>query len=316
MCGICGIIHPDQAPVERASLEAMNAAIVHRGPDSDGFYYHPGVGLAMRRLAIIDLHTGDQPIPNEDETIWVIQNGEIYNFPQLRANLEKRGHIFRTNTDTECIVHLYEEYGPNCVNHLRGMFAFAIWDTRKHQLLMARDRLGQKPLYYTIQNETLYFSSELPSLLEGLPTRPDIHFPSIDLYLSLQYIPDPLTPYEGIYKLPAAHTLTFDRSTCDVQRYWQLSYQSKWEASEDELADELRQRMTEAVRMRMISDVPLGAHLSGGIDSSIIVALMAEASHQPVKTFSVGFEESAFSELEYARAVADQYATDHHEFIL
>jgi asparagine synthase (glutamine-hydrolysing) len=296
----------------------MNAAIRHRGPDSDGFYFAPGVGLGMRRLAIIDLQTGDQPIPNEDETAWVIQNGEIYNFHELRTKLERRGHHFRTRSDTECIVHLYEEYGQDCIQHMRGMFAFAVWDTRKNQLLLARDRLGQKPLYYTVQNEALYFSSELPSLLTGLPERPSLHLPAIDLYLSLQYIPEPLTPYEDVYKLPAAHTLTYDvrSATCDVERYWQLSYEPKWEASQDELADELRRRLTEAVRMRMISDVPLGAHLSGGIDSSVIVALMSELSTQPVKTFSVGFEESSFSELRYARSVAERYATDHHEFIL
>jgi len=319
MCGICGIIHDQPRPVDKSALEGMNAAISHRGPDSDGFYIRPGVGLAMRRLAIIDLQTGDQPISNEDESIWVVQNGEVYNFPELRDDLEKRGHTFRTNTDTECIVHLYEEFGDDCVQHLRGMFVFALWDAKAERLLIARDRMGQKPLYYSTQNGRLYFSSELTSLLVALPHKPEIHLPSIDFYLSLQYIPEPLTPYGGVFKLPAAHKLTFERSKVEclnVQRYWQLNYEPKWTAPEAELIEELRTRLREAVVMRMISDVPLGAHLSGGIDSSIIVALMAQASSQPVKTFSVGFEEASFSELPYAQSVAERYATDHHEFTL
>ena len=316
MCGICGIIHNQPYPVDKSALEGMNAVLSHRGPDSDGFYVRPGVGLAMRRLAIIDLQTGDQPISNEDESIWVVQNGEIYNFPELRADLEKRGHTFRTNTDTECIVHLYEEYGDDCVQHMRGMFVFALWDAKAERLLIARDRMGQKPLYYSTQNGRLYFSSELTSLLVALPRKPEIHLPSIDYFLSLQYIPEPLTPYENVFKLPAAHSLTFERGMINVERYWRLSYEPKWDQSEGELAKELRERLRDAVVMRMISDVPLGAHLSGGIDSSIIVALMAQAISQPVKTFSVGFEESSFSELPYARAVAERYATDHHEFTL
>lgn len=326
MCGICGITHPNNQPVNRDTLAAMNAAIFHRGPDGDGFFYAPGVGLAMRRLAIIDLNTGDQPIPNEDESVWIVFNGEIFNFPALRADLEKRGHRFRTQTDTECIVHLYEEYGDDCVQHLRGQFAFAIWDKNRQRLFIARDRLGQKPLYYSYQNGSLYFSSELTSLLEALPQRPKIHLPAIDLYLGLQYIPEPLTPYENIFKLPAAHILTVENKrlkvenlnlpTFNLQPYWQLEYEPKWELSEAELIAQLRGLLKDAVEMRMISDVPLGAHLSGGIDSSVIVALMAQASSQPVKTFSVGFEESAFSELPYARAVAERYATEHYEFTL
>jgi len=316
MCGICGIILDKPHPVDKSTLEGMNAAIAHRGPDSDGFYFRPGVGLAMRRLAIIDLETGDQPIPNEDQTIWVVQNGEIYNFPELRAELEKRGHTFRTNTDTECIVHLYEEFGEDCVQHMRGMFVFALWDEKAQRLLIARDRMGQKPLYYSFQHGKLFFSSELNSLLIALPQKPEIHLPSIDLYLGLQYIPEPLTPYDGIYKLPAAHKLTFDREMLTVEPYWRLSYEPKWTATEAELEEHLQNRLREAVVMRMISDVPLGAHLSGGIDSSIIVSIMAQASSQPVKTFSVGFEEASFSELPYARTVAERYGTDHQEFTL
>ncbi len=330
MCGICGILSPDKRPVDRELLQAMNAAIVHRGPDGEGFYTAPGVGLAMRRLAVIDLDTGDQPIANEDETVWIVFNGEIFNFPALRADLEARGHRFRTRTDTECIVHLYEEYGDDCVHHLRGQFAFALWDARRERLLLARDRMGQKPLYYTQQDGVLYFSSELSSLLEALPQHPSIHLPVIDLYLGLQYIPEPLTPYEGVYKLPAAHLLTVDRGPQTAgdrrwsvvrrppspKRYWHLDYRPKHAAPEEELIPELRRRLRSAVEMRMISDVPLGAHLSGGIDSSVIVALMAQASNRPVKTFSVGFEETAFSELPYARTVAERYATEHYEFTL
>ncbi len=316
MCGICGIARADQAPIERQRLERMNATIQHRGPDGDGFYVNAGVGIAMRRLAIIDVAGGDQPIPNEDENLWIVYNGEIYNFPALHSELQARGHKFRTKTDTECVLHLYEEHGLDCVDHLRGMFAFALWDQNAQRLLIARDRLGQKPLYYSVQDGVLYFASELNALLAGLPQCPDIHLPAIDLYLSLQYIPEPLTPYEGIYKLPPAHRLVWQNGGVHTERYWELQYGPKHSDSEADLIVELRARLAKAVHMRMISEVPLGAHLSGGIDSSIIVALMAEASSTPVKTFSVGFEETSFSEIPYARAVAERYATEHHEFTL
>jgi asparagine synthase (glutamine-hydrolysing) len=294
----------------------MNAANQHRGPDGDGFHYAPGVGLAMRRLAVIDLNTGDQPIPNEDQSVWIVFNGEIYNFPELRAKLEKKGHRFRTLTDTECIVHLYEDCGDDCIHHLRGQFAFALWDQQKERLLIARDRFGQKPLYYTLKNGRLLFSSELSSLLEGFPSPAEINLSAIDLYLSLQYIPEPLTPYEGVNKLPAAHKLIYESGKIAIEPYWELRYEPKNQAPEKDLIAELQELLSDAVRMRMISDVPLGAHLSGGIDSSIVVALMAEASEQPVKTFSVGFEETAFSELPYARIVAERFGTDHREFTL
>ena len=316
MCGICDQVHADHSPIEQNILEKMNGMLSHRGPDGDGFYNRPGVGLAMRRLAIIDVAGGDQPIANEDETLWIVYNGESYNFPALRARLEKRGHRFRTHTDTECVLHLYEEYGVDCVTHLRGQVAFALWDEKERRLLLARDRLGQKPLYYTLRDGSLYFGSELSSICAALPNRPDIHLPAIDLYLSLQYIPEPLTPYEGIFKLPAAHRLIWQDGDVHIEPYWDLDYGPKLEGTEEDLAEELRERTRQAVEMRLISEVPLGAHLSGGIDSSIVVALMAEASQGPVKTFSVGFEETAFSELPYARAVAERYATDHHEFTL
>jgi asparagine synthase (glutamine-hydrolysing) len=316
MCGICGISYPDHQAPEQAAVEAMARAIVHRGPDSDGFHVEPGVGLGVRRLAIIDVKGGDQPIPNEDECLWIVFNGESHNFPDLYTELLKRGHEFRTRSDTECILHLYEEYGDDCVKHLRGQAAFALWDRRKRKLLLARDRMGKKPLYYTIQNGTLYFASELSALFAALPQKPEIHLEAIDLYLSLQYIPDPLTAYQGVYKLPPAHRLIWQHGDARIERYWDFAYQPKHTASEEDLIEELRALLKESVKMRLISEVPLGAHLSGGLDSSIIVALMAELSNAPVKTFSVGFEEEAFSELDYARAVAERYSTDHHEFIL
>jgi asparagine synthase (glutamine-hydrolysing) len=314
MCGICGQVHERGRPVERAVLERMNDLIRHRGPDSDGFYLDGNAGLAARRLAIIDLVSGDQPIPNEDETIWVVLNGEIFNFPDLRPDLEARGHKFRSHSDTECIVHLYEEHGPACVEHLRGMFAIALWDAAAQRLLLARDRLGKKPLYYRQDGSTLTFSSELPSLLAGLSSRPALDLGAIDLYLAMQYIPEPWTPFEGVFKLPAAHCMTWQAGRATIERYWQLNYEPKLVGRPEALQAELRERVREAVRLRLISDVPLGAHLSGGIDSSIVVSQMAELSSQPVKTFSIGFEEQGFSELEFARAVADRYATDHHEF--
>lgn len=316
MCGICGISHSDHQVPEQATVEAMTKAIVHRGPDSDGFHTEPGIGLGVRRLAIIDVKGGDQPIPNEDESLWIVFNGESHNFPDLYADLIKRGHEFRTHSDTECILHLYEEYGDDCVNHLRGQAAFALWDRKHRKLLLARDRMGKKPIYYTVQNGTLYFASELSALFAALPGKPQVNLEAIDLYLSLQYIPDPLTAYQGVYKLPPANRLVWQAGVAKIERYWDFTYQPKHTASEEELIEQLRVLLKEAVKMRLISEVPLGAHLSGGIDSSIIVALMAELSNAPVKTFSVGFEEEAFSELKYARAVAQRYSTDHHEFIL
>jgi asparagine synthase (glutamine-hydrolysing) len=316
MCGICGISSSDERVPDGVTLERMTRAMAHRGPDNDGFHVEPGIGLGMRRLAIIDVAGGDQPIANEDDSLWVIFNGESHNFHDLFADLQRRGHTFRTRSDTECILHLYEEYGDDCVLHLRGQAALALWDGRQKRLLLARDRLGKKPLYYTIQDGMLYFASELTALLAGLPRKPAIHLEAIDLYLSLQYIPDPLTVYQGVFKLPPAHRLVWQGGEAKTERYWDFSYQPKHTASEEDLIGELRALLKDAVRMRLLSEVPLGAHLSGGLDSSIIVALMAELSEVPVKTFSVGFEEEAFSELEYARAVARRYATDHHEFIL
>lgn len=316
MCGICGIAPSDGRTPERALLERMNACLAHRGPDSDGFHIAPGVGLAMRRLAIIDVNGGDQPITNEDGSLWIIFNGECYNYPDMRRELEARGHRFQTATDTECILHYYEDEGEECVKRLRGMFAFALWDEKNRRLMLVRDRLGKKPMYYTVQNGTLYFGSEMSALLTALPQKPEVDLEALDLYLSLQYVPDPLTIYRGVFKLPAAHILTWEGGQLRTQRYWDYSYLPKWTASENELLEELRLRLTETVKMRLLSERPLGAHLSGGIDSSIIVAVMAGLMGQPVKTFSAGFEEQHYNELPYARAVAERYGTDHHEFTL
>ena len=317
MCGICGQLNDDPGrPADRALLERMNTAMRHRGPDSDGYHLAENAGLAMRRLAIIDLQTGEQPIANEDHTVWVVLNGEIYNFPELRADLESRGHIFRTHTDTEVIVHLYEEEGADCVKRLRGMFAFAVWDSRRRQLVLARDRLGKKPLYYCEHDGAFLFASELKCLLEvpGLPR--DINLAAIHHYLSLQYIPDPMTVLSSVHRLAPAHVLVRKEAGSSVKCYWDFSYEPKLTGSEGDLAAELRDRLREAVKMRLISDVPLGAHLSGGIDSTIVTALMAEMSSGPVKTFSIGFEEEPFSELPHARAVAQRYSTEHHEFVV
>lgn len=316
MCGICGIVDGCGRHVDPAVLRSLNNAIAHRGPDGDGFFEQPGVGLAMRRLAIIDVAGGDQPIFNEDKSLAIVYNGECYNYQELRDKLDKRGHQFRTNSDTECIIHLYEDHGPDCVQHLRGMFAFAIWDTPRQRLFIARDRLGKKPIFYSVVAGQLYFASELHALLTQLPETPQIDLGAIDQYLSLQYIPEPFTAYQNVFKLPAAHYLIWEKNELKIERYWNLNYEPKHTGSEGELIEELRTIAADAVRMRLISEVPLGAHLSGGIDSSIVVALMAQASSGPVKTFSAGFEETSFSELPYARAVAQRYGTEHHEFTL
>lgn len=316
MCGICGIAYADQRPGDRERLQAMSDAIRHRGPDSEGTHVAEGIGLAMRRLAVIDVSGGDQPISNEDESLWIILNGEIYNYAEMRQQLEGRGHRFKTKSDTECILHYYEDEGDACVQRLRGMFAFALWDGNRRRLLLARDRLGKKPIHYTVQNGQLIFCSELAGLLKAMPGRPEIDLESIDRYLSLQYIPEPRTAYRGVFKIPAGHVLVWEGGQASISRYWDYCYEPKIEGSEQDLCAELRERLREAVRIRLISEVPLGAHLSGGLDSSIVVSLMAELSDAPVKTFSVGFEEQGYSELPYARAVARRYGTDHHEFML
>jgi asparagine synthase (glutamine-hydrolysing) len=294
----------------------MNQVIRHRGPDSAGRYVNGNVAMAMRRLAVIDLVTGDQPLSNEGGDVWVVCNGEIYNHADLRSQLESKGHVFRTRSDVETIVHLYEEWGRGCVDHLRGMFAFALWDAERRRLLLARDRLGQKPLYYAEHDGALIFGSELKCILQypGLPR--DVDLEAIHHYLTLQYVPDPWTAFVGIRKLPPAHCLIWRDGRSQIERYWDLTYEPKWRWSEGEARERVRESVAEAVRIRLMSDVPLGAHLSGGVDSCIVVGLMAGMMGEPVKTFSIGFDEGGFSELPYARQAAHAFNTEHREFIL
>jgi asparagine synthase (glutamine-hydrolysing) len=317
MCGIAGIVqtHPDGA-VDTATIHRMCEAIVHRGPDDEGIFVKAGVGLGMRRLSIIDLAGGHQPVFNEDKTISIVFNGEIYNFPELRSELLARGHLFSTHSDTEVIVHLYEDFGSECVQKLRGMFAFAIYDERAGRLLLARDRLGKKPLHYAMQSGTLLFASEMRSILAVRPELAKLDRPALLQYMYFGYIPDPATAFDPIRKLPPGHLLEFEKGKVRVRQYWDFPQYGTYEpASEEGLLEELEFRLAEAVRIRLIADVPLGAMLSGGVDSSTIVALMARATSQPVKTFSVGFKHADFDEAPYARLVAQKFGTEHHELV-
>jgi asparagine synthase (glutamine-hydrolysing) len=294
----------------------MNQRILHRGPDSDGLRVTAVAGLAMRRLAIIDVAGGDQPMTNEDGTIHLVFNGEIYNFRELRDQLARYGHCFATHSDTEVIVHGYEQWGDDVLLRLQGMFAFALWDARRERLLLARDRMGEKPLYWHHSAKGLLWASEAKALLAAPWVERRVNPLAFHHYLTLQYTPDPLTIYEGIYQLPAAHKLVVEREEAPhVSRWWQLEFEPKWELSDVEAIAQARDLLGRAVERQLVSEVPLGAFLSGGIDSSIIVALMAEHMAEPVKTFSIGFEERHFSETHYARQVAERYNTDHHEFI-
>jgi asparagine synthase (glutamine-hydrolysing) len=318
MCGIAGIVDTEPgARVDEASVHRMCQTIVHRGPDDEGIYVQGGVGLGMRRLSIIDLSGGHQPVHNEDKTIWIVFNGEIYNFPELRAELEKRGHRFYTNTDTEVIVHLYEDLGSECVQKLRGMFAFAIYDERRRSLLLARDRLGKKPLHYSFTDGRLLFGSEIKTIFAVAPELKEVKQEAVLQYFTFGYIPDPNTAFLRIHKLPPGHLLEFSGDKVSVRQYWDLpAYGTQKPRSEEECLEEMEQRLAEAVRIRLISDVPLGALLSGGTDSSIVVALMARVSAKPVKTFSIGFRSQDFNEADYARIVAKRFATEHHELVL
>ena len=318
MCGITGWAHldsrtppPDGA---RELLHSMCERMVHRGPDSEGLLVSTGVALGMRRLAIIDLITGEQPAFNEDQTVAVILNGEIYNYRELRKELEARGHSFRSASDTEVLPHLYEEFGKEMVQHLNGMFAFALWDAKRRRLYIARDRFGEKPLYWGVFERTLLFASEPKVLLSHPQVHPALNLQALRQYLSFDYVPAPHSIYEGISKLPAAHSLTLEDGRLDIERYWQLSYRKKDPVpTEEQAAQELRDLLFDSVRMRLVSDVPLGVLLSGGIDSSTVAALAVRASSDPVKTFSISFAESSFDESSYARGVAKFLGTDHHE---
>jgi asparagine synthase (glutamine-hydrolysing) len=318
MCGIAGIVASEPgARQDPETVRQMCDAIVHRGPDDQGFYVHDGVALGIRRLSIIDLSGGHQPIHNEDQTVWVVFNGEIYNFPELRLELESRGHRFYTRTDTEVIVHLYEEFGADCVSRLRGMFAIAMWDERRASLLLARDRLGKKPLHYALEKGHLFFGSEIKSLLAVAPGLAEVDRQALLSYFQFGYIPDPLTAFRSVRKLPPGHLLEFQAGQIRIRSYWEIPNYATFDfGSEHECLDELERRLDEAVRIRLLSDVPLGALLSGGVDSSTIVALMSRANAGPVKTFSIGFSNQDFSETAHARAVAERFGTNHHELIV
>ena len=303
--------------VDAADVHRMCQSIVHRGPDDEGIYARGPVGLGMRRLSIIDLSGGHQPIHNEDKTIWLVYNGEIYNFHELRRGLVERGHTFYTHSDTEVIIHLYEEMGADCVKKLRGMFGLALYDERKQSLLLARDRLGKKPMHYALQNGRLLFGSEIKTILAVAPELASVDPEGLLQYFYFGYIPDPYTAFKPIHKLPPGHLLEYANGKISVRQYWDVpEYGTHPAMTEEECLEELEKRLEEAVRIRLISDVPLGALLSGGVDSSIIVALMARVSSGPVKTFSIGFQAEAFNEAEYARLVAEKFGTDHHELIL
>ncbi|MBV9169811.1 MAG: asparagine synthase (glutamine-hydrolyzing) [Chloroflexi bacterium] len=322
MCGICGVYnYADGAPVDADVLADMLDVIVHRGPDDAGVHVDQGVGIGVRRLSIIDLAGGRQPMFNEDGRIVLAFNGEIYNYRGLTRSLRERGHTFATACDAEAVVHLYEDWGEDCAQHLRGMFGFAVWDERRRRLFLARDRLGIKPVYYRVSGGRLLFASEIKSILQhpDVCIRPNLE--ALSHFLSLKYIPAPLTLFDGIHALPPGFTLVCDRDGVSVRPYWDLSFaqHEPEHRSEAQYAEQLEVLLETSVREHLMSDVPFGAFLSGGVDSSTIVALMSEHLAKPVKTFSVGFEgggAEAYSELPYARLVAQQYHTEHHEVLI
>jgi len=339
MCGICGIVDLHSQDVGRDTLSQMCSLMAHRGRDDSGIVMMRGqryveikpstqspsesgfeVGLGHRRLSIIDLSDiAHQPMSNEDETIWIVFNGEIYNFQEIKYPLEKKGHLFKSRSDTEVILHAYEEWGVECLDHFRGMFAFAIWDSKQRQLFVARDRLGKKPLVYLHQSGRFAFASEIKALLQIPGFERKVNGTAIHHYLTYQYVPSPDTIFEGVKKLPPAHYLLYDRNdNIRIERYWKLNFNQSFQAYSDiqELEDRVRAELEESVKLRLISDVPLGAFLSGGVDSSLIVGMMAKMSRKPVKTFSIGFEEKDFDELSYARLVSNHFSTEHHEFIV
>jgi asparagine synthase (glutamine-hydrolysing) len=317
MCGIAGMIGREGEAVTAEQVRRMTDTIVHRGPDDEGIFAQRNVGLGMRRLSIIDLSGGHQPIYNEDRTVTVVFNGEIYNFPDLRKDLESRGHQFYTHSDTEVIVHLYEEMGADCITQLRGMFAIALYDAKQNSVLLARDRLGKKPLYYAVREGRLYFGSEIKAMLAVAPELASVDPEGVLQFFYFGYIPDPQSAFREIRKLPPGHLAEYKDGQIQVREYWDVpAYGVNDPGSDEACLDEMERRLAEAVRIRLISDVPLGALLSGGVDSSIVVALMARESSGPVKTFSIGFRKADFNETEYASLVAKRFGTDHHRLIV
>jgi len=317
VCGIAGRVNfRSGAPVDPHLVEQMCDLLAHRGPDGAGIEVRGPVGLGHRRLSIIDLSAAGRQPMSDGRGLSITFNGEIYNFLELRTELQQRGHAFRSNTDTEVILAAYREFGVDCLARLRGMFAFALWDEVDQTLFIARDRLGKKPLHYLLDAHGIAFASEPKAFLADREFVPRPNPVAISHYLSYQFVPSPLSAFEGVEKLPPAHYLLVRNGQVSIERYWTLSYEPKRRLSESDACEELLARLKEAVRVRLISDVPLGAFLSGGVDSSVVVALMAELSPGAVKTFSIGFDEDEYNELPYARAVATRYATDHHEFIV
>jgi asparagine synthase (glutamine-hydrolysing) len=317
MCGVCGIVRSDGAgPDDERLVEMMCDELRHRGPDDHGMFAAPGVVLGHRRLSIIDLDTGAQPMSINDGALTIVFNGEIYNYRELRDQLAARGRVFRTKSDTEVILHLYDELGVDCLQHLRGMFAFAIWDAPRRRLFAARDRLGKKPLFYHCSGDRFVFASELAALLHdrGVPRK--VSLTALHDFLTFQYVPQGECIFEGVEKLQPAHYLLFEGGRVTTQRYWRVPFQPEKWPNEQELCAAIRETLTEATRLRLVSDVPLGAFLSGGIDSSIVVGLMSRLMGEPVKTFSIGFPDPRYDELGYARIVAKHFRTEHHEFVV
>jgi asparagine synthase (glutamine-hydrolysing) len=316
MCGISGIITRELNRIEPTILQQMCQTLTHRGPDDEGYYIDAGIGLAMRRLSVIDLTTGQQPISNETGSVWLIFNGEIYNYCQLRADLLQRGHVFETKSDSEVIVHAYETYGDRFLDYLNGMFAIAIWDTDRHRLLLARDRLGIKPLYYWATNNQIIFGSELKALLAHPEVPRQIDPTALDHLLTLEYIPSPRTIIKGISKLQPGHYLVWQDGRYQITPYWHIPADFNAPRKETDYIEQLEELIDDAVRLQLVSDVPIGAFLSGGIDSSTIVAAMDQATSEKVRTFSIGFEDDTYNELPYARQVAAHFGTIHEEAVL
>ena len=321
MCGICGLVRtPDGAAFSRDLVAAMCRTIVHRGPDDEGVYVDDRAGLGNRRLSIIDVEGGHQPLSNEDGSVWIAYNGEAYNFAEIRDDLKARGHAFTTRSDTETMVHAYEEWGaPAFIERFRGMFAFALWDKRSGTLLLMRDRIGIKPLYYTLLPDgTIVFGSELKTILTHPSVRREVDPRALDIYLTLEYVPAPLSMFKNIRKLPAGHYLTWRDGRIEVKKYWDLEPNPHpvRPASLQAVEDELYALLKESVKLRLVSDVPLGAFLSGGIDSSAVVGLMRELGAEPLRTFSIGFKDQTYNELEHARRIAEKFHTEHEELIL
>ena len=320
MCGITGKIYFDNSrDIDSQELKKMTDILLHRGPDDEGFYLNKNIGLGFRRLSIIDISTGHQPLANEDESIWIIFNGEIYNYKELYEDLVKQGHVFKTLSDSETIVHLYEQYGTDCLKYLRGMFAFSIWDNNKKQLFCARDRFGIKPFYYYTDNEKFVFGSEIKAILKSKDIDTTLSYDAINSFFAFGYITSDMSIYANIKKLQPAHylLLSFNKKPqIEIKKYWDINFEPDYLKTENQWMEEIDAALSESIKYHMISDVPIGAYLSGGIDSSSVVAMMSKNSENPIQTFSIGFKEEKYNELKYAREVSEKYGCIYHEQIV